>query len=148
MGRITRMMSGMVVVALGATAVAGCGSSSDSGSAKTAEAARQSDARQAVVQVMFDLQAASRAGDGKRICAEIFTPKLATAVTKASKSGSCAKEAKGKLFSKRARITVQKVDVTAASEATAMITERGGNASAVSLVKQSGRWRIRGVHSA
>ena len=94
---------------------------------------------------MADLQTASRAGDGKRICTQIFTPKLANSVTTSAKSGSCAKEVKKKLFSRKAKIAVQNVDLPNAANATAVIKEANGNTSTIFLVKQSGRWRIRSV---
>lgn len=101
--------------------------------------------RAAVDQVMSDLQTASQQGDGGRICNEIFTPKLAALVTKSSKSGSCATEVKAKLFSPKAKIDVQNVDLPAGSSATATVKEANGNVSKVFLVKQGGQWRIRSV---
>src|SRR5919112_232182 len=73
--------------------------------------------------VMSDLQAASRDGNGDRICNEIFTPKLANSVTSASKSGSCAKEVKENLFSPQVRIVVEDVRVTDPTNATAVVKE-------------------------
>jgi hypothetical protein len=102
----------------------------------------------AVRQVLSNLQTASRAGDGKRICTQIFTPKLADSVTTSAKSGSCAKEVKAKLFSAKAAIAVQNVDVSNPANATAIVKEATGNTSTVFLVKQSGRWRIRSVQAA
>ena len=99
----------------------------------------------AVRQVLMDLQAASRAGDGRRICNEIFTPKLADSVTTSAASGSCAKEVKHKLFSSKTAIAVQNIDVSDSANATATVKEASGNTSTVFLVKQSGRWRIRSV---
>ena len=134
-----------IAVTTAAVALAGCGG--DSGAKKTpaGDAATKTADNTAVKQVMADLQTASRAGDGKRICTQIFTPKLANSVTTSAKSGSCAKEVKKKLFSPEAEIAVQNVDVPHPSNATATIKEANGNTSTVFLVKQSGRWRIRGV---
>jgi hypothetical protein len=101
--------------------------------------------RDAVEQVMSDLQTASREGDGERICNQIFTPKLSTSVTKSSASGSCANEVEDKLFSPATEIEVQNIDVPDESNATATVKEANGNTSTVFLVKQSGRWRIRSV---
>ena len=102
----------------------------------------------AVRAVMADLQAASREGDGARICSEIFTPKLADSVTKSAKGGSCAKEVKAKLFSPKAMITVEDVTVDDPSNASATIKEQNGKSSEVFLVKQGGKWRVRGVRPA
>jgi hypothetical protein len=104
--------------------------------------------RAAVTQVLADLQAASRAGDGKRICNAIFTVKLANSITRASKSGSCEKEVGRNLFSPRTRLTIKRVDFTDEADATAIVTEQNGNTSKVFLIKQAGQWRIRGVQPA
>jgi hypothetical protein len=101
--------------------------------------------RDAVDQVMSDLQSASQEGDGTRICNEIFTPKLAALVSRSSKSGKCATEVKAKLFSPKAKLDVQNVDLPDDSSATATVKEANGNVSKVYLVKQDGQWRIRSV---
>ena len=147
----SQRLSGLAALALLTAALAGCGSgSSDSSTEKkpAVDPANTAADNTAVKQVMSDLQTASRAGDGKRICTQIFTPKLANSVTTAAKSGSCAKEVKNKLFSRKAKIAVQNVDVPNAANATAVIKEANGNTSTVFLVKQSGRWRIRSVEAA
>ena len=124
----------MIALALAAPAV-GCGGGDDDGEAD----------QDAVQQVMQDLQAASRDGDGERICNQIFTPKLSDSVTRESDSGSCAAEVKAKLFSPETEIEVQNVNVPDDANATATVREANGNTSTVFLVKQSGRWRIRSV---
>jgi hypothetical protein len=129
-----------------AAMLSGCGGG-DAPAGKTAVNPTAA-AQVAVRQVLADLQTASRVGDGKRICGQIFTPKLADSVTKSAKSGSCATEVKAKLFSKNADIAVENVDVSNAVNASATITETSGNTSTVFLVKQSGRWRIRSVEAA
>jgi predicted small lipoprotein YifL len=138
-------LTGLTALALLTTALAGCGGSGDSQKPTATTAANATADNTAVKQVMTDLQTASRAGDGKRICTQIFTPKLANSVTASAKSGSCAKEVRKKLFSRKAQIAVQNVDLPNAANATAVIKEANGNTSTVSLVKQSGRWRIRSV---
>ena len=143
--RTGRIGLAAIAVTTAAVALAGCGS--DSGAKKTpaVDTASKTADNTAVKQVMSDLQTASRAGDGKRICTQIFTPKLANSVTTSAKSGSCAKEVRKKLFSPKAQIAIQNIDLPNAANATAVIKEANGNTSTVSLVKQSGRWRIRGV---
>lgn len=118
-----------------ALAVGGCGDSDDNGS---------SDAK-AVAKVMAALNTASRAGDGQRICAELFTPKLANSVSTSSSSGACAVEVKSKLFSPDAKISVENIDVPDGANASATVTEANGNTSTIFLVKQAGQWRIRSV---
>jgi hypothetical protein len=129
-------------------ALAGCGGSDAASAQRTADANATKATNDAVNQVMSDLQAASLAGDGKRICREIFTPKLADSVTKSASNGSCAKEVKRKLFSRKTRLTVQTIAVSNAANATATVNEANGNTSTVFLIKQSGRWRIRSVQPA
>ena len=119
-----------------ALAVGGCGDdSNDNGS---------SDAK-AVAKVMAALNTASRAGDGQRICTELFTPKLANSVSTSSSSGACAVEVKSKLFSPDAKISVENIDVPDGANASATVTEANGNTSTIFLVKQAGQWRIRSV---
>jgi predicted small lipoprotein YifL len=141
-------LTGLTALALLTTALAGCGGSGDSQKPTATTAANATADNTAVKQVMTDLQTASRAGDGKRICTQIFTPKLANSVTASAKSGSCAKEVRKKLFSRKAQIAVQNVDLPNAANATAVIKEANGNTSTIFLVKQSGRWRIRSVSPA
>ena len=129
-----------------AASCAGCGGG-DSGGAAGKPADTKAE-RAAVRRVLADLQAASRAGDGKRICDKIFTPKLAQSVAKSAASGSCATEVKQNLFSPTTQITVNRVAVNAPADATATVAEANGNISTVSLVKEGGRWLIRGVQAA
>jgi hypothetical protein len=146
----TKCTSGLLALAAmtALAALAGCGGSSSGEPKSSGEASSKSVDDTAVKQVMSDLQAASRAGDGRRICTQIFTPKLANSVTQSAHSGSCAREVKKKLFSPRTQIAVQNVDVPNTANATATIKEANGNMSTVFLVKQSGRWRIRSVQAA
>ena len=129
-----------------AVLLGGCGG--DEPAASDASASKVTVDRAAVRQVMSDLQTASRAGDGKRICTQIFTPKLADSVTTSAASGSCAREVRHKLFSRRAGLAVQSIIVSDPANATATVKEASGNTSTVFLVKQSGRWRIRSVQAA
>jgi hypothetical protein len=133
------------VVAGLAAAAGGCGGGGDDDAKPSPTPERE---RAAVVRVLADLQAASRAGDGKRICNGIFTVGLANSITRSSKSGSCAKEVRRNLFSPQTRFTVKRVEVTDAAAATAIVTEQNGNTSKVFLIRQAGQWRIRGVRPA
>jgi hypothetical protein len=127
---------------VGILAVGGCGGSDDEGTSKpTGDEA-------SVRRVLSDLQTAAVAGDGKRICTQIFTPKLAQSVAASSKSGSCAEEVRRNLFSPTTRLTVQSVRVADEATATATVEEASRTTSTVFLVRQSGRWRIRSVRSA
>jgi hypothetical protein len=123
----------LAVVGLLAAGLAGCG-----GSNGGQQDARATDTA-AVRNVLSQLQQASRAGDGDRICTQIFTPKLADSVTRAANSGSCAEEVRANVFSPSARLTVEDVTVNDPANATATVKEANGNRSTVFLVKQSGR---------
>lgn len=148
-GKATKGLAAAAAVAV-AAAMAGCGggASSDRKTTSAADAATAAADSTAVAQVLANLQSASRAGQGRRICTQIFTPKLANSVTVSAASGSCAKEVKKKLFSRKAEIVVQNVAVANAANATATVKEANGNVSTVFLVKQSGRWRIRSIQAA
>jgi hypothetical protein len=126
----------LLIAVVVAVALVARGSGSDDNAASDQDAVRQ---------VMTDLQTAARAGDGERICNQIFTPKLSNAITKSSASGSCAAEVKANLFSPQTTIDIENVDVPDESNATVTVKEANGNTSSVFLVKQSGRWRIRSV---
>jgi hypothetical protein len=134
-----------------AVGFAGCGDSSDDDAQKKEQRQQKTQLaldQTAVAGVITQLQAAAVAGDGKQICTQIFTPKLADSVTKASKTGSCSKEVKAKLFSPSTKLSVENVNVTDAANATATVKEANGNESTIFLVRQSGRWRIRSVQPA
>jgi len=131
-----------LVAVFGALAVGGCGGSDDDTNDQRA------DEQASVRGVLSDLQAAAVAGDGKRICTQIFARKLEKSVTTSSKSGSCAEEVRRNLFSPTTKLTVQDVTVADEANATAAVTESSGKRSTVFLVRQSGRWRIRSVQAA
>jgi hypothetical protein len=123
-------------------AAGGCGGSDDD------SADRPAGDEASVRRVLSDLQAAAVAGDGKRICTQIFTPRLAQSVAASSKSGSCAQEVLRNLFSPATRLTVQNVTVAGDATATATVKEASSRTSTVFLVRQAGRWRIRSVQAA
>src|SRR4051794_19683463 len=125
-----------IAVGLIALAFGGCGGSDEKKDGGTSDEA-------AIKTVLVQLQKASVAGDGKQICTQIFTAKLADSVTRSSTTGSCEKEVRSKLFSPDTKLTVQNVTVTDPANATATIKEANGNVSTVFFVRQSGRWRIR-----
>lgn len=123
-------------------AVGGCGGSDDD------TAGQPSRDETSVRRLLSDLQTAAVAGDGKRICTQIFTPKLAQSVAASSKSGSCPEEVRRNLFSPATRLTVQNVKIADEATATATVQEASRRTSRVFLVRQSGRWRIRSVQPA
>ena len=132
----TRRGASLFAAAVLVMVVAGCGDESKD---------NDTDDVKAVAQVMTSLDVASRAGDGKRICSQLFTPKLAKSVSSASSSGNCATEVKANLFASDAKLSIKNIEVPDAVNATATVKESSGNRSTVFLVKQDGRWRIRSV---
>lgn len=126
-------------------ALAGCGGGSQGDEDAPSPMPAPAEETNAVRFVLADLQAASRDGDGDRICNQIFTPRLADSVTAASKGGSCAKQVRRNLFSRDARIVVQDVTLRDPTSAVAVVAEQGGSGSDVLLAKQGGEWRIRSV---
>ena len=89
---------------------------------------------------------AARAGDGKKICNQIFTPLLKKSVTTAAKR-PCAVEVKQKLFAKNAQFNVADVAVQG-NQATVRVTDQFHKTSIISLVRANGAWRISGVTAA
>ena len=124
--------------------LAGCGGASGGGGPSGGDASGGNEESN-VRFVIADLQAASRDGDGDKICNQIFTPKLADSVTSASKSGSCAKEVKKNLFDPQERLVVEDVQIVDPTTAIAVVKESNATTSKVSLVKQGGEWRISSV---
>jgi hypothetical protein len=133
-----------VLALLALLVLAGCGGASGGGGPSGGDASGGKEETN-VRFVIADLQAASRDGQGDRICNQIFTPKLADSVTSSSESGSCAKEVKQNLFHPRERLVVEDIELVDPTTATAIVKEPNGKTSRVSLVKQSGEWRIRSI---
>jgi hypothetical protein len=116
--------------------LAGCGSSSDEKAAPTV-----SGGERGILATVDQLQTASRAGDGKRICSDMFTHRLVASI-ETSAGRSCAKEVRARLFSPDEEIAVGRDIRVEGSKATATIREQNGNVSKLFMVKQTGRWRI------
>ena len=123
-----------------AALVAGCG-----GEDKPAprEQARPSvpDDQRGVLETIDALQTASRKGDGRAICGDIFTPQLARSVEAAAKR-SCADEVKEDLFSPTTEISVGRDIRVSGGKASATVQEQNGQVSKLFMVKRDGRWQI------
>lgn len=128
-----------LAVLLAAAALPGCGGSDDG--VKTATQATIGGDQSGILAAIDVLQTASRRGDGRRICADVFTPQLSRSITKASKR-SCAQEVRDKLFRTKESISVQRGIEVRGSRATAVIREQNGDVSTLHMLKQAGRWRI------
>lgn len=90
---------------------------------------------------MDALQTANRKGDGRTICGKLFTPQLVKTVEKAAKR-SCPTEVRKRLFAPDAEMSVSRDVKVVGNQSTAVIREQNGNVSKLTLVKQSGQWRI------
>lgn len=117
----------------------GCGGSDP----KKPAPAASTDQRE-ILETVDALQTASRQDDARTICREIFTRNLARSVQSASKH-SCEAEVHDSLTSPDAQLSIARKIEIKGSQATTTIRERNGNTSAITFLKESGRWRIERV---
>ena len=121
-------------------ALAGCGGSDDEPPSAQERSTVSGDQRN-VLATVDALQSASRDGDGKRVCDDLFSRALVQSV-EAAAGQSCAREVRERLFSPDAAISVGRDIKVAGSRGTAVVHEQNGNVSKLSFVKQNARWRI------
>lgn len=122
-------------------ALAGCGGSDAEAPAKAKAPATVSGDQRSVLGTVDALQTASRNGDGKGICADIFTAQLVKSIVTTAKR-SCVKEVNDTLISPKAEISVGRDIKVTGIRATATIREQNSNVSELFLLKQDGQWRI------
>lgn len=132
-----------VALLLGSIVLSGCGDSKDNGAATQTQAAPavQAADQRAILATIDTLQAASHAGDGLRICHDVFTTTLVRSIQKSSKR-SCAAEVRRNLFKRDETIAVQRGIQVTGDTARAVVREQNGNVSTLHFVKQGGGWRI------
>jgi hypothetical protein len=121
-------------------ALPGCGGSDDDSQPNGRVGGDQRD----ILETVDALQSSSRRGDGRTICAELFTPALKRSIRRASR-GSCAAEVRKRLFRPNASISVRRPIAVQGSTAAAVIREENGEVSTLQMVKRAGRWRINRV---
>lgn len=126
-----------------AIALAACGGSDEP--RDTPGSAVQDDQR-AVLGTVDELRAASRRGDARAICKEVFTRSLARSITEAAGHG-CVEEVRERYVSPDAEISVGRSIRVTGDRATAVIREAGGEQSTLHLRREGGRWRIDSVAS-
>jgi hypothetical protein len=141
-------MRGLVVVTA-MVGLAGCGSSDNgSPSAPKASAPKPVQAvtvsERGILATVDALQTASRKGDGRAVCVDLFTPQLVKSVEATAKR-SCAKEVRKRMFAPDAEISVGRDIKVTGDRGIAVVREQNGNVSKLSLVRQSAQWRIDGV---
>jgi hypothetical protein len=139
MQRLRAVPSLAVVIAV--AALAGCGGSGEPSPTVQKPSHPVSADERGILATVDALQAASRKGDGRTVCGDLFTPQLVRSI-EASAKRSCAKEVGKRLFAPETTISVGKDIKVTADRATAVIRESNGNVSTLFLVKRNARWRI------
>lgn len=111
------------------------------GSEEGANAKRYSGESKRVAAVVDDLQGASRSGDAKHICDDIFTDKLAGTISVRAGS-TCETRVKKQQVNKSAKLTVLSLSLARGTTAQVLVREQNGHRTRLTLVKQDGDWRI------
>ena len=133
-----------LAVVTAVVALAGCGSSDKASPPAPTPAPAISGSARGILATVDALQTASRKGDGRAVCVDLFTPQLVKSVEAAAKR-SCAKEVRKRMFAPDAEISVGRDIKVTGDRGTAVVREQNGNISKLSLVRQSAQWRIDGV---
>lgn len=139
MQRLRAVPSLAVVIAV--AALAGCGGSGEPSPSVQKPSHPVSGDERGILATVDALQAASRKGDGRTVCGDLFTPQLVRSI-EASAKRSCAKEVGKRLFAPDTAISVGKDIKVTADRGMAVIRESNGNFSTLFLVKRNARWRI------
>ena len=134
----------MAVASLAGCGASGGGSSSVQKPSVSTPAHPVSQDERGILATVDALQTASRKGDGRTVCGDLFTAHLVRSI-EASTTRSCAKEVRKHLFAPDTTISVGKDIKVIADRGTAVISESSGNVSTLFLVKRNARWRIDGV---
>lgn len=134
-----RVRCAVVVAIAVATPLAACGGSED-----PEPPPGVSDDQRAILATVDALQTASREGDARKICEEIFTPGLARSIRRSSGRG-CPAEVRRTLTSPDAQLSVARTIDIEGSRATTTVREQNGNTSTVRFAKVGDAWRIERV---
>jgi hypothetical protein len=135
-----RLVPAVTLASSLATLLAGCGGSDKPAAHPEGRPTISGDQR-GILETIEALQTASRKGDGKTICGEIFTPKLVRSVEAAAKR-SCPEEVRERLFSPEAEISVSRDIRVNGEQATAVVREQNGRVSRLFMVRRANRWQI------
>lgn len=129
-------MRTFIVCGAAALLLAGCGSGSK---ADSSNASRFDGDKRDVAGVVDQLVSASRDGDEKLICRELFAPALAAQI--GARSGGCEREVGREVVDPNAKYVVGDVRVQG-TRAAALVRDRKGAESLLSLVRDGAVWKI------
>lgn len=123
---------------VGALGITGCGGHNNDASTANADTSSAQ-----ITRVVDDLGQAARAGDGKRICDDIFSKALRDNVQRASRS-TCAEAVRAKIASPHTAYTVRSVRATNTAARVVVVDDARRSASLL-LTRDSDSWRIASV---
>jgi hypothetical protein len=123
-----------------ALAVSGCGGG---GGDEGKNEKNFSGDKKPVAAAIDQLVDASHAGDANKICTQVFTPGLATAIASRAKS-TCVAVVQKQIVSPQEDITVTDIRIQG-SNALATVREQNKNVTRLSLVQQDDGWRINAI---
>jgi hypothetical protein len=93
-----------------------------------------------VAAVVAELQSASKAGDGQKICDQLFTKNLAISVQRAS-GKSCGEEVSDNVANEDASYRIENLEVNG-DNANAQLIDQNDQRSDVLFQREDGGWRI------
>jgi hypothetical protein len=125
-------------IAAGALLVAGCGGDDKPEPGKNAK--HYFGDQRDVAQVVDDLVGASRSGDTKRICSEIFTDRLEKTIG-AQAGGSCEAQVKRQLAHPTEDITIQQLAISG-TRALVTVKEQTQKTSRLVFARVGDSWRL------
>ena len=133
-----RRAAGIVAVGMACAALLGACGGDDDGAGDNAE--RFDGERQRVAEVVDELQAAAREGNGERICDGLFTENLKISVQRAS-GRSCAEEVNANLEGSETTFEVVGIQLRGGS-AVAQVRDENARRSSLVFLREGGDWRI------
>lgn len=131
----------VLVAALALAASLGCGSEDDQEGPAEQDAPAVSGEQRAILSTIDGLQTASRRGDARKICNEIFTERLAESIPDPS-SRSCEKEVRATFASPDVQLSIGRQMQIRGARATVTVLDEDGRTSRLVLVKRGERWQI------
>ena len=131
----------VLLAALAFAVALGCGSDHDQPAPDEQKVPAVSGEQRAILSTIDALQTASRRGDARKICSEVFTDRLAKSIPDPP-NRSCETEVRETLASPDTQLSVgRQIDIRG-SRATVTVLDQDGRTSRLFLVKASDRWRI------